>query len=66
MARIPLNFTGWFYDDTTKNVIGQFLDAPALDHADPASHVSTMTLEVVFKPLSEARGQAPGRPTPTS
>lgn len=61
MARIPLVFSGWAYDDQTKRIVATFSDAPPADHEDPAAFVSSLSLEVEMLPrrIDEAEVEQP-------
>jgi hypothetical protein len=50
MARIPLQFLGWAYDEETKRIIARFQDIARSDDPDPISHVPSIELEVELLP----------------
>lgn len=50
MARIPLTFDGWEYDNETKRIVAAFVDAPDKDEKDPVNFISTFRLEVELLP----------------
>ena len=45
-----MSIVGWFYDQETDRIVGEFVDAPSLDDPDPANYISTLSLKVELLP----------------
>jgi hypothetical protein len=50
MARVPLSFTGWTYDDETKRIVASFTEMAPVEDTDPANFVPSLSFEVEFLP----------------